>query len=174
MMNRRTTLLLLVCLALVAAGCRGPQLVSRPLTDTETDWAGAIQRSYPSWKPPFFMPDRAHWTPRPISDADLLPMLEGEASPAVVPSPEILPAPAPVEVAAPPAATAPPAAVTAKPGETVVDVAVPAAPSSMVPPKQPAASPSPGVSAEPKVAPAKVVSEPGLDDVEFVPADAPK
>jgi hypothetical protein len=30
------------------------------------------------------------------------------------------------------------------------------------------------VSAEPKVAPAKVVSEPGLDDVEFVPADAPK
>jgi hypothetical protein len=85
--------------------------------------------------------------------------------------------PAPVEavpvntpgVEAAPVVVAP---VVAAPGETVVDLSVPTAGAVVVPPKQ--AEAKPAVSAEPKVAPAKVVSEPGMDDVEFVPAEKAK
>lgn len=63
-MFRRFPMPLLPLLALVLAGCRTPPLASRPMTPTEAEWASAIQRGYPGWRPPFLMPTREGWERR--------------------------------------------------------------------------------------------------------------
>ncbi|MBT3286376.1 MAG: hypothetical protein HN849_24250 [Victivallales bacterium] len=186
--------ILLLAFVLLVAGCRGPQLVSRPMTPTESSWAGVIQRSYPGWRAPFFMPSRADWQPRPPEDMDLPTFLGSDAAPAVVPSPTLRPgrvAPVvptvTVEVPEPAPIPVPVAPVTLGERQTVIDLSVPhvaapepAAPVEMVPPIRTGGEPSgrpvaPARSAEPNVEPTKVLPpRASLKDVEFVPADATK
>lgn len=151
---------LLLCLAL-AEGCRSPQLVSRPLSPAEVGWACAIQRSYPGWRPPFLIPTREDWQPRPRVAA--VPMLPLGA-------PLITPVASAVVGEAPAAQRVAP--VPADERQTVVDVVLPrntpAAPvAELLPPVR--AGGAPAASPEPQVRP--VIAEPELQDVEFVPAD---
>jgi hypothetical protein len=57
MTSRILNLLLLAgILVLIGAGCRGPRLVSRPLTPEQSVWAEVVARHYPGWRAPFFSP----------------------------------------------------------------------------------------------------------------------
>ncbi|MDX9980272.1 MAG: hypothetical protein RBU25_09640, partial [Lentisphaeria bacterium] len=52
MTRRFPIFLFLLLLAVAAGGCRsGRSSAARPLTARETEWAAAIQRSYPGWRP---------------------------------------------------------------------------------------------------------------------------
>jgi len=186
--------ILLLAFVLLVAGCRGPQLVSRPMTPTESSWAGVIQRSYPGWCPPFFMPNRADWQPRPPEDMDLPAFLGNDVSPALVPSPTLRPGrvqlavpSVTVEVPGPTPVPVPVVPVALGERQTVIDLSLPAvaaprppAPVEMVPPIRTGGEPlkrrfAPAQSVEPNVEPAKVLPpRASLKDVEFVPADATK
>jgi len=154
---------LLLCLAL-AEGCRSPQLVSRPLNPREVGWACAIQRSYPGWQPPFLIPTRDDWQPRP--QAPTVPMLP-LGPPLITPVASAVTGEAPTaqRVVAP---------VPVGERQTVVDVTLPSSPpaapvTKMLPPVL--AGGLPAASPEPLVSPARVIAEPELQDVDFVPAD---
>jgi hypothetical protein len=76
-MKTRAVALLAVVAALVgvASGCRGPRLVSRPLTEEQCEWASIIRTSYPGWRPPYYTtvvprsPDLVPQMPYPVDSA---------------------------------------------------------------------------------------------------------
>ena len=52
MRARWSAVLLAVVGGVVAGGCAGPRLASRPLTDEQLEWTSFIRASYRGWQPP--------------------------------------------------------------------------------------------------------------------------
>lgn len=110
-MTCRLPMFLLLLLAVAAGGCRSS--AARPLTDREAEWAAAIQRSYPGWRPAAAQPgrDRSAAAPETVPPATPATRRETvvEISLPAVPGPPS------------PAAAAPPAAPRAQPPKPVAE-----------------------------------------------------
>ena len=46
----------LTCCIALAAGCKRPELASKPLNERQLEWAQTINKSYSAWQPPYLSP----------------------------------------------------------------------------------------------------------------------